>query len=150
MASTQSGSRKGSKFLDVKLFIAALALAVTIGLWNLISTSSFLDTQKKSDPQTAPPPQASGQDGQGFGAIPTLVPLVEVDASAVSAVSSNSSPVSNNTASQPAAALRSVTAPEQTIVQKSKITVDQQAQVVVVGSSGGGGGGAVATTRSSK
>ena len=152
MQNTPNRPRKGAKFLDVKVFIAALALAVTIGLWNLISAGNLQAAKANPDPVTAPPPQANAQDAQGFGAIPTLVPLVEVDTTALTASQTN---VSNTTASgnQPAPALRAVTAPSQTIVQKSK-PVFGQSQVVVVsgggGSSSSGGSPAVATTKSSK
>ena len=149
MPANPPGSRKGPKFLDVKVFIATLALAVTIGLWNLLSMSNLQVSKANPDPLNAPAPQASGQDAQGLGPIPTLVPLVEVDTSGSLAEQPVSGGGSN--ANQPATALRSVTAPDQTIVQKAKPVFEQPQVVVVSGGSGGGSGGAATvTTRSSK
>lgn len=139
MSPKPSGPRKGLKFLDVKLFIAVLALVVTIGVWNLLSTYNLQNFQASPDPLSAPPPQTS-QASPELAPLPTLVALVPVDTTGTAAPQASAAD-----RSKPATlTLRAVTAPDQSVVQKSNPVVQAQPSVVVVG------GGAVATTRSSR
>ncbi len=156
---TRSSPHKKTRFLDTKIFIASLAVAVTVGLWNLLSNNAVQAEKVAPTPVVAPPPQPSSGEAQGltFPPLPTLVPLVNAPAQqpAVQQAAGSGQAPQTQVNSQPGA-LRSVTAPDQTIVQKSKPVFDQ-AVVTISGGGGGrsaGGGGSapapVTTTSSSK
>lgn len=134
--------RKGSKYLDTKLMIVTLSLAITIGLWNLFSSNEVQNVQSASG-AAAEAAQPPSEAGAGSPPLPTLVPLVEVDTSTANA--------GVPAAVGQSAPLRAVAIPTQQIVQKHKPIIGQPVQA----SSGGGGGGSsqpapVTTTRSSK
>jgi len=143
MQPQRPGPRKGSKYLDTKLMIVTLSLAITIGLWNLFSNNAVQSVQSASS-NAAEAAQPPAEAGAGSPPLPTLVPLVEVEASAANAAAPAA--VGQGTP------LRAVAIPTQQIVQKHKPIVGQPVQA----SSGGGGGGGssqpapVTTTRSSK
>jgi hypothetical protein len=145
--SPRNTPQKGPKFLDTKVFIATLSIAVTVGMWNLFSNDALLAAKANANPDQSPsqPPADNGQD---FPPLPTLVPLTHVSAVQTqgSAVS-NTNTIPNN--AQPVG-LRSVAAPDQVIVQKVKPVFEQGG---ITSSSGGGGSSrpsAVTTTKSSR
>ena len=128
----KSNSRGGSKLLDAKVFIAALAILVTLGFWNLFSNPNLLAVKTVTPQVQDPPTQQKSNDGQGFPPLPTLSPLVEVTIDQPVKAASGNGP-------QPAgqaAPLRAVTAPDQTIVQKVKPVVEIPSAPVVVTSGG--------------
>ncbi|MDR3572443.1 MAG: hypothetical protein P4L50_01160 [Anaerolineaceae bacterium] len=131
---SQNNKHKAPRFIDIKLFIAAMTLAVTIGLWNLLSNNLF-DADKLAptavvDVPSQPPPDAA-QDVPPLPPLPTLVPVMQIDLSKNNTLAPANSVQPASSSIQPAQ-LRSVAVPTQTIVQQS---------MIVVGSGGGGGGG---------
>ena len=154
--------RKGPKFLDTKVFIAAMSVAITVGFWNLFSNNAFQSVIAAPAAAVTLPVQPAAGEGQGFPPLPTLVPLIDVP----SPITVNTAPITQAQSSdqvilqvdqaQPKrkTALRAVTAPTQIIIQKGPIV---QQSVDTVGSSnsnsnseGGGKSSPVATTKSSK
>lgn len=67
--------RKGSKFMDAKIFIAVSSLAVTIGLWNVLSNRAFTDQKPVQAAAGTSPVTASVEED--LPPIPTLVPLAD-------------------------------------------------------------------------
>jgi len=146
MQPTRNTPNKKAKFVDTKIFIASLSVAVTIGLWNLLANNAVQAEKAAPTVVETQPTQTNAVEAQGFPPLPTLVPLVDL-----SLPQSGSSSVMNQTQPnlQPNA-LRSVTAPDQVIVQKVKPVIDQP---VVTISNGGGHSsksGSVTTTSSSR
>jgi hypothetical protein len=132
--SRSQSPRKGPKFLDVKLLIAAIALAVTLGLWNLLSSNAAqVDTAAQV---AAAPPPTTTDIPQDLPPLPTLVALMPIS----SLQASKSAPAPQADAASPTAELRVVTASTQAIVQKFTPVIDQPASVASSGSKGGGGG----------
>ena len=149
---------KGPKFLDTKVFIAALAVAITVGFWNLFSNNAFQPAVAAPTAITLPIQPETG-NGQDFPPLPTLVPLIDVsssiavDAAPIPQGQSSNQVVAQEKPAQPKAktALRSVTVPTQVIIQKGPIV--QQSVDTVSSSNGGGNSGgkkSSATTKSSK
>jgi hypothetical protein len=143
-AKPPSKKQKVIKYLDTKILLGTLSAAVTIGLWNMFS-SSALQQEKKPAEDISQPPQAFGEE-VGLPALPTLIPLLDV-----SGLQTEVMNVQVQTG--PAPALRSVLAPTQVVVQKIKPVIDSA--VVISNDDGGGGGGGgnqqpAATTRSSR
>jgi hypothetical protein len=141
----RSNLRKGSKFLEAKVLIVSLSLAVTFGFWSIFSNQDLKKTESKPPDPEDPAQQVNGQV---LLPLPTLSTLVQVKTGAAAQQTS----VEN---AQQAAPLRSVSAPEQKIVQKGVPVVEIPQPVVIVESSGGGSNSAAApapvtTTRSSK
>jgi hypothetical protein len=118
------------KFIDIKLFIAALAVAVTIGFWNLLSNNAYASEKSSPSVVITLPPQAPSVAADNLPPLPTLVPLVDVTVPQVMPASdavnlsqpANSAPGVDNAAaqSQPSTQLRVVGIPTQVIVQKAK------------------------------
>ncbi len=137
--------RKGSKLVDAKLFIVALALAITIGLWNLLSNAA-VQADKASATLSAPPPaQADAPAGQDLPPLPTLtslVPIATLDPQAASSGNVNVSDPPQTTS------LRVVGIPTQVIVQKFSPQVNQPV-ASGGGHSGGGKSSPVTSTGSS-
>lgn len=146
MPPIKTGTRKKAKYLDLKLLIASLALAVTIGIWNLLSYNAVLAEKAAAEPPAQPDPNNMNQPAE---ALPTLVPLVEIS------IPTQTAPLSPIKSSPqglgPNQPLREVSAPTQVVVQKIKPLIQQQVQVSLAG--GGGGVGSapkpVTTTSSS-
>lgn len=146
---TQGNQRMRTKFLDIKLFIGALAAAVIIGFWNLFSHGIY--QAEKAVPATvlSLPPQSPAYAAQGFPPLPTLAPLISLNEG-----QANSLAVSGSEA-QPAGQslpLRSVAIPSPQIVQRINPVI---VQPVIPGGGGsnqsdGGSSSPVTTTRSSK
>ncbi len=118
------------KFIDIKILIAALAVAVTVGFWNLLSSNAY--SAEKSSPSVVItlPPQSPSVAADNLPPLPTLVPLVDVtipqaglasDAVNLSQPGSQA-PVVDNPAGQlqPSSQLRVVGVPTQVIIQKAK------------------------------
>ncbi len=162
MQPSKNTPRKGSKFLDTKVFIAALAVAITVGLWNLFSNNAFQSVVAAPAAAVTLPIQPATGDGQDYPPLPTLVPLIDVtapttvNAAPITQVQSSNQMVSQADQAQPKnkTALRAVTVPTQVIIQKGPIV---QQSVDTVGSSngnssskGGGKSSPAATTKSSK
>ncbi len=153
MAANRPNSQKGVKFLDAKVLIAALSLVVTLGFWNLFSNQDLFDLKKNAPESKDPALQPQTVDISSLPALPTLAPLVDVKAGTVQ---QNTAQKSAPQAGQPAATapLRSVTAPDQKIVQNGAPIVDMGQPAVVVQSGGGSRSGAapapITTTKSSK
>lgn len=146
MQTSRAPQRKGIKFLDAKVFIAALSVAVTAGLWNLFSINAVQAELQETGPEDAYPPETPMVETQDMPALPTLVPLVKVepqpvDSPAVLAL--------DNKPNNPPG-LRSVTAPTQVVVQKVKPVFDQPQQVVDNGGRSGKSGRSATRTRSSR
>ncbi len=143
MQTPRNTPKKGIKFLDAKVFIAASSIAVTVGLWNVFSHGALLDQIASQKPVQAAPADPSVAAGQGLPPLPTLVPLINVTAAqgsqAAALPAGQSQPNTSN--------LRSVTAPDQVIVQKVKPVFEQTGGVVVIGGGGGGGGGGSSAPR---
>jgi hypothetical protein len=159
MPPSQNSPRKGIKFLDTKVFIAALSVAITIGLWNLFSNNAYKPVVDPPSAVTQPLPD--NNNGQDYPPLPTLVPLLDVTIPVavdtvpiVPQAQSNNLIVSQEQPAQPKAktSLRAVAVPTQVIVQKGPI----MSQVVEPSNSSGGGGSSgggkksAATTKSSK
>ncbi len=142
MQPPRSQPRKGPKFLEIKILIGTLAIAVTIGLWNLFSNNAFAPAKVAPSPQSATPPQPLAGVAEGFPVLPTLVPLYQVS----SLPDPAGQPVGQPAAAlQPAgqpAALREVAVPTQVIVQKFKPVVS--GGFTSQPASGGSGGGSPA------
>jgi len=147
MQPSRNNSNKKVKLLDAKVFIASLALAVTVGLWNVFSNNALQSEGISPASPVVAQPQSSTNTGEGFPPLPTLVPLADGPINETSA---------GTTIDQPAAGqpvqLRSVAAPTLTIVQKGKPVFDQAGVVVVAGSNGSKSGqnSGHANTRSSR
>lgn len=148
MQANRPTPRKSSKFMDAKIFIAALTLAVTIGFWNLFSGSAYqADKAALPNGVITPPPQPPPDTAQDLPPIPTLVPLVVVDQPV--AVQAGKIETASAAPVLPAAPLRSVAVPTVVIVQKNAPVINSGQTA----SGGGGGGGkskGVTTTRSSR
>ena len=156
---SHNSPRKGPKFLDTKVFIAALAVAITVGLWNLFSYNAFQPVAAAPGAAVTLPIQPETGESQDFPTIPTLVPLVDikspvsVNAVPITQVQSSNQAVSQESQSQRKAkpALRSVTVPTQVIIQKGPV-IQQSANTMssLNSSSQSGGKTTSATTKSSK
>ncbi len=133
MQSPHNRPRKGAKFLDVKVFIAAFSVAVTLGLWNLFSNNLVLAEKIVPTPVLTPPPSPSASSAQDLPPLPTLVPLIAVSSPQTNGVSpvNSAQPAGQNTP------LRVVSAPTQAIIQKYKPAVNQPNQPAQVANSGG-------------
>jgi hypothetical protein len=118
------------KFIDIKMLIAALAVAVTIGFWNLLSSNAYSDEKSSPSVVVTLPPQPPSVAADNLPPLPTLVPLVDVTIPQVMPASdavnlsqpANSAPAVDNAAAQPqpSTQLRVVGIPTQVIVQKAK------------------------------
>jgi hypothetical protein len=142
-------SPKKPKFMDTKVLIAALSLAVTLGLWNILSNQAVQAEKAVPTQAVNLPPQPPANAAQGFPPLPTLIPLVNVtggQANPQQAAAGAAAPQGGSQATQ----LRSVDAPSLVIQQKGKPRIDQE--VLVSGGGGGGSSGpsAVTSTRSSR
>jgi hypothetical protein len=157
---THNTPRKGPKFLDTKVFIAALAVAITVGFWTLFSNNAFQPVEAAPAASITQPVQPDTDEGQDFPPLPTLVPLIDVtlpvtvNAAPVTQVQSSNQSLPQENPAQPKAktALRAVIAPTQVIIQKGPI-VQQSVDTVSSsngGSNSGGGKKSSATTKSSK
>jgi len=141
--------RKGQKFLDAKVFIVTLSLAITIGLWNLFSNNAIQTVQSAPGDMAAESSQPNA--AAGSPPLPTLVPLLEVNVSERNSAAAAGQPGQST-------ALRAVAVPTVQIVQKHAPIVGQTGQSVQASDNGGGGGGGgggsqpapVTSTRSSK
>jgi hypothetical protein len=113
------------KLIDIKLLIAVLAVAVTVGFWNLLSNDAY--SAEKSSPSVVVtlPPQPPSVAADNLPPLPTLVPLVDVTIPQVIPASDAvnlSQPASQAPAAQPQSStqLKVVGIPTQVIVQKKK------------------------------
>ena len=79
MQKNTSNKRKGrNKLWDARLMITALAVATTVGFWNLFARQALLSQSLTSATNTAAPPQPVESAPIVLPAIPTLVaPLAE-------------------------------------------------------------------------
>jgi hypothetical protein len=148
MQASRNNKNKTPKFMDMKLFIAALTLAITIGLWNLLSNKLVQADKLAPTAVVNLPAQPPAGVAQDLPPIPTLVSVLQIDTSKISAIAPANSvqPVSSSVQSAP---LRSVAIPTQTFVQQNAPIVQQAVVNVSGGGSGGGGGGHHAATHSS-
>jgi len=144
MQTQRSGQNKGPKYLDTKVLIASLSIAVTVGLWNLFSNEAVLAQKVEPNPESSPPEAPA--EGQDLPPLPTLVPLLNL--SSVQSQGSSSGIVAQQANPAQPVGLRSVTAPDQVIVQKVKPVFEEGK----IAPSGGGSSrrGAVTQTRSSR
>lgn len=138
MQTKNTNPRKPSKFIELKLLLTALSMAVTVGLWNLFSSNAVQAEKARNLPPSPPPAPVVSQD---LSSLPTLVPLISVSDQPTAA---GDNPAATD---KPTLKLRSVSAPSQTIVQKGHPVVDQPGVVVIT--SGGGSSQGVTSTRSS-
>ena len=128
MQSNHNSKKDKPKFIDAKILIAALAVAVTIGFWNLFSNNAFAAEISSPSVVVTLPPQPPSVAADNLPPLPTLVPLVEVTIPQVAQGSEavnvsqpgNQTPINNNAAGQLASPLRVVGIPTQVIVQKNK------------------------------
>ncbi len=136
---------KKIKFLDTKVFIATLSIAVTLGLWNLFSNEAVQAEKVSPTAVVNVPPQTPANAAQGYPPLPTLVPLAEISTQQLA----DGQTTNQGQESDQTNGLRAVAVPTLTIVQKSKPVFEQSGGVTVISVRGGGGGGSVTTTRSS-
>ncbi len=151
MQPTRNAPNKKAKFIDTKIFIASLGVAVTVGLWNLLSNNAVQANKPSQTVVATQPAQTNAVDAQGFPPLPTLVPLIDISSPRLS----GSSQANQTQAIPQVNSLRSVTAPDQVIVQKVKPVIDQPVVTINGGGGHGGGGGgsssgSVTTTSSSR
>jgi len=129
MQSNRNKKSEKPKFVDTKMLIAALAVAVTFGFWNLFSNNAY--SAEKSSPSVVVtlPPQPPSVAADNLPPLPTLVPLVDVTIPQVAPASDtlstqpgNQAPVSDNGIAQPqqTTPLRVVGVPTLVVVQKQK------------------------------
>jgi hypothetical protein len=130
MQSNRNNKTGKPKFIDVKMLIAALAVAITVGFWNLASNDAY--TAEKSSPSVVItlPPQTPSVAADNLPPLPTLVPLVDVTIPQINPVTEavnvskpdNQAPAANNTAAQPqpTTSLRVVGIPTLVITQNQK------------------------------
>jgi hypothetical protein len=153
------------KFIDIKLLIAALAVAVTIGFWNLLSNNAYAAEKSSPSVVITLPPQPPSVAADNLPPLPTLVPLVDIsipqaglasDAVNLSQPAGQAPAVDNSAVEpQPSTQLRVVGVPTQVIVQKAKpvfgdvmsasTTTDQSSG----SSNSSGGGGSSKSSKSS-
>jgi|WetSurMetagenome_2_1015567.scaffolds.fasta_scaffold80522_2 hypothetical protein len=139
MPSARPNLTHKAKFIEAKLFIAALTLGITLGFWNLFSNQAIQADRLSPTAVVSLPVQQPAVAGLGLPPLPTLVPLAD---------SSSQSFAAQPQALEGNAPLRSVSLPTQVIVQKNMPVIDQA--VVISAGGGGGGSSAVATTHSSR
>ena len=143
MPPSRPTARKPAKFLDAKIFIVTLSLAITIGFWNLFSNNAIQSAQSAPGDAAAESAQPPAYVSAGGPPLPTLVPLLDVPAADLQAASAAAPALVGQ-----GTPLRAVAVPTQQIVQKHNPIIGQPVQA----SSGGGGGSSapVTQTRSSK
>ena len=151
MQPTRPTPRKGAKFLDAKILIVTLSLAITIGFWNLFSNHAIQSAQSASGDNSAESAQPPANVSAGGPPLPTLVPLVDVTIPDTNGAMA--APVQGGVQAAP---LRAVAVPTLEIVQKHNPIVGQAVQASSGNNGGGGGGGGgggqppVTSTHSSK
>jgi hypothetical protein len=143
MQSSRTPQNRGPKFLDAKVLIAVLSLAVIIGIWSMLANNAFGLDQLAFKSTAAQPQPESG--------LPTLVALVPLATLAVNPPG-DTAPVNQT---QPDTAgqlpLRVVAVPTPVIVQKNAPQISGGVPVVSPDGGGGGGGSkAVTSTKSSR
>lgn len=150
MQTPRSTPKKSPKFMDTKVLIAASSIAVTIGMWNLFSNGALNDQIASQKTVQAAPAEAPVAAGQGLPPMPTLVPLVDVTSLHTGQLTTaqDSGPLAASEIQPNKLNLRSVTAPDQVIVQKVKPMFDQPG-IVVIGGGSSGNKGPAAKARSS-
>lgn len=136
---------KKIKFMDTKVFIATLSIAVTLGLWNVFSTEAAQADKVSPAVVDNVPAQPPANAAQGFPPLPTLVPLADVSAQQIPAGQTDI----QTQGSVQSGGLRAVAVPTVTIIQKS-IPVFDQGGVTTVVSGGGGRKSSTTKTRSSR
>jgi hypothetical protein len=140
MQASRNNKHKAPRFLDMKLFIAALTVAITLGLWNLFSNNAVQADKLAPTVAVDLPAQPPVNVGQDLPPMPTLVPVLKVDTSSTN-VQAPANPVQPSGSSVQPGQLRSVAVPTQTIIQRSAPVVQSAVVVVSGGTSGGSGGG---------
>jgi len=137
MQTNHNNKSEKPKFVDTKILIAALAVAVTVGFWNLFSNNAY--SAEKSSPSVVVtlPPQPPSVAADNLPPLPTLVPLVDVTIPQVAPASEavnvsqpdSQVPGTDNAAAQPqpGAPLRIVGIPTLAIVQQKKPVFGNQA-----------------------
>jgi hypothetical protein len=143
MQTQRASQNKGPKYLDTKVLIASLSIAVTVGLWNLFSNEAVLANQ--TDETTGQnPSQTPASEGQDLPPLPTLVPPVDL-----SKVQGSESPTVVLQSQDQPVGLRSVTAPDQVIVQKVKPVIEDDKPTFTSSGGGSSNQSPVTQTRSS-
>jgi hypothetical protein len=125
------------RFVDTKILITALAVAVTIGFWNLFSNNAYSAEKTSPSVIVTLPPQPPSVAADNLPPLPTLVPLVDVTISQVAPASEavnvsqseSQVPGTDNAAAkpQPGTPLRVVGIPTLAIVQQKKPVFGNQA-----------------------
>ena len=148
MQASRNNKHKAPKFLEVKLFIATMTIAVTMGLWNLLSNNAIQINKLTGDAAAAIPAQPPTGLVLDLPPMPTLVPVINIEMPKTSAlVPADPVQPANNTAQT--TQLRSVAIPTQTIIQQNAPVV-QSSVVIVSGGSGTKKSAPVTATHSSK
>jgi hypothetical protein len=140
MQASRNNKHKSPKFVDLKLFIAALTVAITLGLWNLFSNNAVQADRLAPTVAVDVPAQPPVNVGQDLPPMPTLVPVLKIVPSTTNA-QAPANPVQPASSSAQPGELRSVAIPTQTIIQRSAPVVQSAIVVASGGTSGGGGGG---------
>ncbi len=124
MQSNQPRKGQRPKFIEAKYLITALALAITVGFWDIFSIESYVSEESSPSAEITLPPQTPSTAADNLPPLPTLFPLVDVTNSQLTDTSGgkNTLPVENLLPAQPqpTTQLRVVGVPTQTIVQKQK------------------------------
>ena len=131
MQPTHNNQSQKPRFIETKYLITVLAVAVTVGFWNLFSINAYSDEKSSPSVVVTLPPQPPTVGADILPPLPTLVPLVDVtipqltsgsQAINTSQPGGDQAPVVDNSVDQPlqATPLRVVGIPTEVIVQKKK------------------------------
>lgn len=69
---------KSKNWNDVQMVIAAVAIALSLGFWNMFSAPAKQDLANQADPVTAPPPTETPEPSPAPQVVPTLLPHVKI------------------------------------------------------------------------
>jgi cytochrome oxidase assembly protein ShyY1 len=69
---------KSKNWNDVQMVIAAVAIALSLGFWNMFSAPAKQDLANQVDPVTAPPPTETPEPSPTPQIVPTLLPHVKI------------------------------------------------------------------------
>jgi len=69
---------KSKNWNDVQMVIAAVAIALSLGFWNMFSTPAKQDLANQVDPVTSPPPTETPEPSPTPQVVPTLLPHVKI------------------------------------------------------------------------
>jgi len=138
MQSNHNNKSEKHKFVDTKILIGALAIAVTVGFWNLFSNGAYAADKSSPSVVVTLLPQPPSVAADNLPPLPTLVSLVDVTIPQVAPGSTamnvsqpdNQVPAANSSALQQSNTLRVVGIPTQVIIQKQKPVFGEQISAI--------------------